>query len=47
MLSFAKAGRLDILRQVLGEIIIPEAVFVEIIIGGKGKPGAAEVESGV
>ena len=46
ILSFARAGRLDILRQVVGEIIIPDAVLVEIIIGGKEKPGAAEVESG-
>jgi predicted nucleic acid-binding protein len=47
ILSFARAGRLDILRQVFGEISIPEAVFIEIAIGGKGKPGADEVESGV
>jgi len=45
ILSFARAGRLDILRQLFGEIIIPEAVFTEITIGGKGKPGSAEVES--
>jgi uncharacterized protein len=37
---------LDVLRQVLGEIMVPEAVFVEIAISGKGQPGAAEVESG-
>ena len=43
LLSFARAGRLDILRQVLGEIIIPEAVFEEITIRGKGKPGATEI----
>lgn len=47
ILSFARAGRLDILRQVVGEITIPDAVFVEITTGGKGKAGAAEVESGV
>lgn len=47
ILSFARAGRLDILRQVVGEITIPDAVFAEITAGGKGKPGAAEVESGV
>ena len=29
----------------MGEIIIPEAVFEEITIRGKGKPGAAEVET--
>lgn len=45
ILSFARAGRLDILRHVLSEITIPEAVFAEITVGGQGKPGAAEVES--
>ena len=47
LLSFARAGRLEILRQVSDEIIIPQAVFEEIAIHGKGKPGAAEVEAGV
>jgi predicted nucleic acid-binding protein len=46
LLSFARAGRLEILRQVLGEIMIPEAVFEEITVYGKGRPGAAEVETG-
>lgn len=36
---------LDILRQLFGEIIIPEAVFEEITVRGKGKPGAAEIGS--
>ena len=42
ILSFARARRADIRLQVLGEIIIPEAVWVEIIIGGKEKPGAID-----
>ena len=46
LLSFARAGWLEILRQVLGEIVIPEAVFQEIAIHGKGKPGATEVAAG-
>lgn len=47
ILSFARAGQLDVLRQVVGELIIPEAVYGEITMGGEGKPGAAEVESSV
>ena len=47
LLCFARAERLEILRQVLGEIIIPDAVFEEIAIHGKGKPGAVEVEAGI
>ncbi|MGE5301889.1 MAG: hypothetical protein ACM3TN_01090 [Alphaproteobacteria bacterium] len=46
LLSFARAGRLDILHQVFGEIVIPDAVFEEITIHGKGKPGATEIEAG-
>jgi len=30
ILSFARAGRLDLLRQVVGELIIPDAVVQEI-----------------
>ena len=46
ILSFARAGRLEILRQVVGELIIPEAVVEELVVGGKGKPGAEEIERG-
>ena len=41
LLSFARAGRLQILRQILDDIVVPDAVFHEIAIRGKGKPGAA------
>jgi predicted nucleic acid-binding protein len=46
ILSFARAGRLEILRQVAGEITIPGAVFEEITVGGQGKPGAGVVLAG-
>ena len=46
ILSFARAGRLDLLRQVVGELIIPDAVVQEIVVRGKGKPGAEEVQQG-
>ena len=46
ILSFARAGRLEILRQVVGELIIPQAVAEELAAGGRGRPGADEIELG-
>ena len=43
VLSFARANRFDLLRQVVDELIIPEAVYDDIVIRGMGKPGAEEV----
>ena len=42
IISFARAGRLELLRQVVGELWIPEAVYTELVVKGAGKPGAAE-----
>ena len=44
LLSFARAGRLDLLREVVSEVIIPEAVYEEIVVQGAGRPGAHEVQ---
>jgi predicted nucleic acid-binding protein len=43
LLSFARAHRFDLLQAVVGELIIPEAVYDEIVIQGAGRPGAEEV----
>ena len=43
LLSFARADRLDLLRDVVGTLIIPEAVYEEIVVRGVGKPGADAV----
>lgn len=45
IISFARAGHLELLKQVLQEIRIPEAVYEDIVIKGKRKPGAPEVEA--
>jgi len=45
IISFARANRLDLLKQVVKNLIIPEAVYEEIVIKGSGKPGASEVNS--
>ena len=38
IISFARAGRLDLLKQVTNELIIPDAVFEEIVVSGDAKP---------
>lgn len=45
IISFARANKLDLLKQVVKNLIIPEAVFEEIVIKGSGKPGATEINS--
>lgn len=45
MLSFARAHRFDVLRDVVGALTIPDAVYEEIVIYGAGKPGAEDVQS--
>ncbi len=44
IISFVRAKRLEILKLVLQEIKIPNAVYEEIVITGSKKPGAGEVK---
>lgn len=46
LITLARAGRLDLLHAVHGEIIIPDAVFNEITVAGASEPGAHEVATG-
>jgi predicted nucleic acid-binding protein len=43
LLSFARAHRLELLRAVVGTLLMPEAVYTEIVVHGAGKPGVEEV----
>jgi predicted nucleic acid-binding protein len=47
IISFARAGRLELLRQVVDEVWIPEAVYQELVSRGMGRPGAEETSQGV
>ncbi len=38
-------GQLEILKTLYTEIIIPEAVYNEIVISGYGKPGSKELDN--
>ncbi len=44
LINLVIIGRLDLLREKFGEIIVPQAVWQEVVIEGAGKPGAKEVE---
>jgi predicted nucleic acid-binding protein len=45
LLRFSSIGRLDLLKQKYGDVIIPPAVWSEVIIDGGRRPGAADVAS--
>ena len=44
LIALAKIGKLQILRELFGKITIPKAVWHEVVVKGKGKQGAEEVE---
>ena len=47
IISFARANALSLLKRVVKKLIIPQAVYKEIVLDGKGKPGEKEVKAGI
>ncbi len=45
IINLAAVGQLELLRQLYGKIIIPQAVYHEIVIVGAEQPGATQVET--
>ena len=45
LIAFARIGRLDLLEQLFGTILVPPAVHKEIIPDGPGKKGAPALQS--
>ena len=45
LINLARIGKLDLLRELYGEILLPEAVWHEVVVDGAGQPGANEVEA--
>ncbi len=43
LINLARIGELDLLRRLYGELLIPEAVWREVVVEGAGQPGAEEV----
>lgn len=44
LINFAALNRFDVLYSLYGTIYIPDAVYHEVVIAGRGEPGAVEVE---
>ncbi len=45
VINLAMIGQIQLLQTIYRRIIIPEAVYHEIVIDGAGQPGAREVET--
>jgi hypothetical protein len=45
LINMARIGKLGLLRQLYGELFIPEAVWHEVVVKGAGEPGADEVKA--
>ncbi|RJQ72190.1 MAG: DUF3368 domain-containing protein [Desulfobacteraceae bacterium] len=45
LINLARIGKLDLLRIVFERIIIPEAVWQEVVVEGEGQPGALDIKN--
>ena len=45
LINLARIGKLDLLRELYGELIIPEGVWHEVVVEGAGQPGSDEVNT--
>lgn len=45
LINPARIGKPDLLRQLYGELAIPEAVWHEVVVEGSEQPGAHKVET--
>ncbi|MEW5935445.1 MAG: DUF3368 domain-containing protein [Bacillota bacterium] len=43
LINLARIGMLWLLRELFGEILVPDAVWEEVVVDGAGQPGAGEV----
>ncbi len=47
LIAFARIDRFELLRHVVHMLIIPDAVYDELVGSGRTRPGAGEVAAGV
>ncbi|ASJ11616.1 DUF3368 domain-containing protein [Thermococcus thioreducens] len=45
LIALAKIGKLHVLHELFGTVVIPRAVWVEVVERGKRKPGSEEVRN--
>lgn len=43
IIALGIAGQLDILGQLFGRVVVPEAIYVEVVVQGRGRPGSSEL----
>lgn len=43
LINLARIGQLALLPRIFGSLLVPEAVWQEVVVAGKGLPGAAEI----
>jgi hypothetical protein len=43
LIALARIGQLDILVRVGARVMIPRAVYEEVVVKGRGKPGVDEI----
>jgi uncharacterized protein len=46
IIAFARIGSLALLQQVVGEFVVPDAVYEELVVKGGDRAGAAEIRRG-
>jgi len=44
LISLAAVGKLDLLKALFEQILIPQAVYDEVVVQGEGEPGSQEVK---
>jgi len=47
LIALSNIGQVELLKKLFQKIIIPKAVYQEVVKEGKGKPGAVEVKKAV
>lgn len=45
LIGIARIDKLDLLRELYGELVIPEAVWHEVVVRGAGQPGAEQIRA--
>jgi len=47
LITLATIGRLDLLKALFEQILIPQVVYDEVVVHGEGEPGSQEVKEAV
>jgi len=45
LIYLAKLGKIELLHELFGQVVIPPAVYQEVVVLGTNKPGAEEVKA--